>query len=386
MGVPQSQAGRRVLHVMESTIGGTRRHITDVSLGLAASGLDVHIAVSAVRQPEFREDFQRLEAAGVRVHELAMERAIRPGLDARHVVALRRLMRWLKPEIVHTHSSKAGVLGRVASRMAGKAHRVHTPHTMAFLFADMFSARKRSVFRAIEARLARITDRVIAVSDSEARTFVESGVVDPGKVRVVPNGIDPEPFLDALPADLTELGLDPERVTWAVVGLLNVAKGHDLALEALASPGNEQAQLLFAGHGALRAELEARAGALGVADRVAFLGFRRDVPALLAASDGLLLPSRWEGMPYIVLEAMAAALPVVATPVDGALDLVVDGRTGWLASEVSAEALAGALRAGQAAGSAARAELGAAGRARLLERYCVGHMIDGLLDVYAELP
>jgi glycosyltransferase involved in cell wall biosynthesis len=136
----------------------------------------------------------------------------------------------------------------------------------------------------------------------------------------------------------------------------------------------------------LRAELEARAGALGVADRVAFLGFRRDVPALLAASDGLLLPSRWEGMPYIVLEAMAAALPVVATPVDGALDLVVDGRTGWLASEVSAEALAGALRAGQAAGSAARAELGAAGRARLLERYCVGHMIDGLLDVYAELP
>jgi glycosyltransferase involved in cell wall biosynthesis len=371
---------------MESTIGGTRRHITDTAKGLAGRGLDVHIVVSAERQPEFREDFARLEAAGVTVHELAMERAIRPGLDARHVVALRRLIRWLRPEIVHTHSSKAGVLGRVAARMAGPAHRVHTPHTMAFLFEDMFSARKRRLFRGIEARLARITERVIAVSESEAATFVESGVVPAEKVRVVANGVDPQPFLDARPVDLGSLGLDPTRVTWAVVGLLNVAKGHELALEALASAGNESAQLLFAGHGALQGELEARSAALGVADRVAFLGFRRDVPALLAAVDGLLLPSRWEGMPYIVLEAMAAGLPIVATPVNGAVDLVVAGRTGWLASEVSAAALARELRAAQLAGASVRASFGAAGRERLLERYCVEHMIDGLLSVYAELP
>ena len=386
MGVPGSQAGRRVLHVMESTIGGTRRHITDVAEGLAQRELDVHIVVSAERQPEFRGDFARLEAAGVTVHELAMQREIRPGLDARHVVALRRLMRWLQPEIVHTHSSKAGVLGRVAARVACRAHRVHTPHTMAFLFEDMFSARKRRIFRSIESRLARMTDRVIAVSESEQRTFVGSGVVDPSKVRVVPNGIDPGPFLDARPIDLSTLGLVPGRTTWAVVGLLNVAKGHDLALEALASLGGDETQLLFAGHGALRAELEARAAALGVAQRVAFLGFRDDVPRLLASCDGLLLPSRWEGMPYIVLEAMAAGLPVVATPVNGAVDLVVAGETGWLAEEVSSSAIASELQAAASAGAQTRAAYGSAGRSRLLERYCTRHMIDGLLSVYAELP
>lgn len=374
-----------MLHVMECTIGGTRRHITDVACGLAARGTELHIVVSAERQPDFREDFAAIAAAGATVHELPMQRAIRPGVDARHVLALRRLLQRLRPDIVHTHSSKAGVLGRVASRLSGIGRRVHTPHTMAFLFEEMFSARKRRVFRGIETRLARSTDRVIAVSESEARTFAASGVVEASKVRVVPNGIDPAAFVGLQAADLAALGLDPQLITWAVVGLLNVAKGHDLALEALAAPGNEHAQLLFAGHGELRSDLEARARSLGVEGRVAFLGFRRDVPQLLAACDGLLLPSRWEGMPYIVLEAMAAGLPVLATPVDGALDLVVDGETGWLASEVSASALALRLREAMLLTHSERGALGAAGRARVLERYCLTHMIDGLEAVYAEL-
>ncbi len=375
----------RLLHVMESTIGGTRRHITDLAMGLAERGVDLHIAVSAERQASFREDFERLSSAGVVVHELAMQRAIRPGVDARHVIALRRLMKWLKPDIVHTHSSKAGVLGRVAARLTGVPFSVHTPHTMAFLFEQMFSPRKRRIFYAIERQLSRKTDRVIAVSESEARTFSSSGVVDAAKIRVVPNGIDPGPFegLSALP--LEQLGLNPELVTWAVVGLLNVAKGQDLALEALAAAGNEQVQLLLAGHGELQAELEAKARALGVEQRVAFLGFRSDVPQLLAASDGLLLPSRWEGMPYIVLEAMAAGLPVLATPVDGALDLVLPGETGWLTEQVSAQALADTLRRASALSPEARAELGAAGRERVLAHFCTQHMIDRLLAVYAEL-
>ncbi|MCB9915492.1 MAG: glycosyltransferase [Planctomycetes bacterium] len=357
-----------MLHVMESTIGGTRRHITDVGHGLARRGWDVHLVVSAERQPEFRADFAGLEAAGAVVHELPMVRELRPGPDARHVWALRGLMRHLRPALVHTHSSKAGALGRTAARLAGVPRRVHTPHTLAFLFEGMFGPRKRRLFHAVEKRLAASTDRLVAVSESEAETFRRSGVVDPAKVRVVPNGIDPAPFEGAAPHALAELGLDPARVTFAVVGLLNVAKGHDLALDALAAPGNEAAQLLFAGHGALEGELRARAAALGVAQRVAFLGFRADVPRLLASADALLLPSRWEGMPYIVLEAMAAGLPVLATPVDGAKDLVRDGATGWLAGAVDARALALRLRDALDAGPEARRALGARGRERLRAR------------------
>jgi glycosyltransferase involved in cell wall biosynthesis len=375
----------RVLHIMEATIGGARRHITDVASGLAGRGVDLHLVVSAERQSDFRHDFEALTAAGAVVHELAMQRSVRPWTDTRQVLKLLGLVRRLRPDIVHTHSSKAGVLGRVAATLAGHKRRVHTPHAMAFLFEDMFSARKRRVYYALEKLLSRSCERVIAVSESEARTFRASGVVAPDKVRVVQNGVDPEAFLAAEPLCVASLGLDPARPTWAVVGLLNVAKGQDLALEALAAPSCEGLQLIFAGHGALEAELKAQARRLGLEQRVAFLGFRRDVARLLASAAGLCLPSRWEGMPYIVLEAMAAGLPVVALPVDGARDLVIEGRTGWVAPEISSEALARTLARACACSDEELRALGAAGRVRVLEHFTLEHMLDSLQAVYAEL-
>ncbi len=373
----------RVLQVMECTIGGTRRHLTDVARGLAARGVETHLAVSAERQPDFRETLAELAAEGCVVHEVPMLRAIRPRTDARHLARLKALLREVRPDVVHTHSSKAGVLGRLASLSTGIGRRVHTPHTMAFLFRDMFGPLKRGLFFRIERGLARATDALVAVSESEARTFAASGVVDPARVRVVPNGIDPAPYAHATPADLAALGLDPARPTAAVVGLLNVAKGQDLALEALAR--HPALQLLLVGHGETEPELRDLAARLGVGGRVAFAGFRRDVPALLAAADLLLLPSRWEGMPYIVLEAMASGLPVAATPVDGARDLVEDGVTGWLAPDASADGVAAVLARALAASPAERAALGAAGRARVRERYTADAMVEGLLALYAEV-
>src|SRR6185295_10776639 len=123
---------------------------------------------------------------------------------------------------------------------------------------------------------------------------------------------------------------------------------------------------------------------LGVNDRVCFLGHRDDAPALVAMADFTLLPSRWEGMPYIVLESMAAARPVVATPVDGARDIVVDGKTGFLAREISTAALAEAVRSLLALSVPQRATMGAAGRERVLSRWTVDRMVDGMIAVYAE--
>ncbi|MEM9381309.1 MAG: glycosyltransferase, partial [Planctomycetota bacterium] len=162
-----------------------------------------------------------------------------------------------------------------------------------------------------------------------------------------------------------------------------VLAAEGLEVEALAAEGLEVLQILFVGPGDTGALVE-RARRLGVDRRVAFVGPRDDVPAVLAAADLLLLPSRWEGMPYVVLEAMAASLPVVATPVDGARDLVADGETGYLARAIDPDAIADALRRATLAGDARRRALGAAGRRRMEEGYTVEAMVAGLDAVYAE--
>ncbi len=375
----------RVLHVMEATIGGTQRHITDVARGQRDQGLEVHLVVSAERQPAFREELDRLRGAGVGVVELPMVRAVRPLLDWRHGRRIRSRIRELRPEVVHTHSSKAGVLGRRAALAEGVPAVVHTPHTFSFLFQAEFGALKRRLFRAIEARLARRTGAVIAVSATEGETFRRSGVVPPERIRVVPNGIDPAPWEAASPAERRALGV-PEGVPVALVaGLLHVAKGQDLALRALARCARADLHLLIAGEGGMRAELEQLARSLGIADRAHFLGFRRDVPSLMAAADFLLLPSRWEGMPYVVMEAMAAGRAVLASRVDGAVDLVRDGESGLLVGVDSVEELGAALDRMAGMDERERARMGAAGRARLRGSFTATEMVRGLIEVYREV-
>lgn len=370
-----------VLHVMECAIGGTRRHLVDVARGQRRAGHEVHVVASTLRDPGFPPDLEALEEEGVHVTRLDMVREVRPRLDRRHGRALKALLREVRPDVVHTHSSKAGVLGRHASLATGVGARVHTPHTFAFLFEELFGPWKRRLYRAIERHYAARTDLLVAVSPSEAETFRASGVVPADRLRTVPNGIDPTPFLDAVPADLPALGLDPTRPVAALVGLIYAAKGQDLALRALRDVAD--LQLLVVGPGD-RSGVESLAAELGLSGRVAFTGPRDDVPALLAASDLLVLPSRWEGMPYVVIEAMAAGLPVVAHPVDGARDLVVHGETGFLTSAVGAEPLRDALGELLALPAERRDALGAAGRERVLEHFTVGSMIEGLTAVYGE--
>ena len=372
-----------VLHVMEATIGGTRRHLVDVARGQREAGHRVSLVVSTLRDPGFCADLEALEGIGVEVIRVPMVRAIRPARDLVHLRRIKGTLEETRPDIVHTHSSKAGVLGRRASLSTGIGARVHTPHTFAFLFDALFSRTKRALFRSIERGLARSTHRMVAVSASEAERMSVSGVVDPGIVRVVPNGIDPARVAGAAPLDLREVGLDPDLACAAVVGLVYDAKGQDLAVEALARPGLTGLQLLCVGPGDAGA-LEARAEALGVARRVAFTGARDDVPRVLAAADFLLLPSRWEAMPYVVLEAMAASRAVVATPVDGARDLVEDERTGFLARSSSVDAVADAMERALLAGSGRRADLGRAGRERLDASFSIAAMVAGLDAVYEE--
>ncbi len=374
----------RVLHVMECTIGGTRRHITDVARGQNARGVEVHLAVSAERQPSFRDDLARLSEEGVGVLELPMVREVRPWLDAAHARALARHLRALRPDIVHAHSSKGGVLGRWASISTGIGRRVLSPHVFAFLHTR-FGPLSRAAYRTVETWLGKRTDRVVAVSSSEGESIRGSGVVPPERVRVVPNGIDPAPFEAALPVDRAALTTPSDVPLAVLIGLVYEAKGQDLALEALRRPGCEELHLWIAGEGPLRARLEERARATGVADRVRFLGWRDDVPALLAAADFLVLPSRWEALPYVVMEAMASRRPVVAARVGGVRELLQDGRAGFDCAVGDVDDLAAALSRMIALGPQARAAMSERGRAWVEERFSVDAMVSGLVDVYGEV-
>ncbi len=369
---------------MECTIGGTRRHLVDVARGQLERGHQIALAVSCEREPRFRRDLEELARLGARVFEIPMLRTISPLRDARHMRDLRASLREFEPEIVHTHSSKAGVLGRVASLLEGRGTRVHTPHTFAFLFSAEFGWAKRSLFRRIEAGLARKTSRIIAVSEGEAQTFRGSGVVAPEQVRVVRNGIDPTAWLVARPADRAALGIPADAPLILVAGLLHVAKGQDLAVEALARPGLERAHLLALGGGPLRAKLESLSAKLGVRERVHMPGWSDEVPAWMAACDVVLLPSRWEAMPYVVLEGMACARPVVATSVDGAREMIVEGLHGALCEIGNSDSIASALLRVLDGGPAKRGEMGRKARERLLAEGTAVRMVEQLLEVYRQ--
>ncbi len=375
----------RVLHVMEAMIGGTRRHLVDLARGEQRAGLDVHVAGATLRTPDVTRDLDLLATEGIGVTRIQMQRSVAPASDRRHVHELRALLRHLRPDIVHTHSSKAGALGRWASWREGLGARVHTPHVFSFLFVGMFGTGPRAGYRLIERWLAERTARVIAVGEDEAATIRASGVVPQARLRVVTNGLDPRPFQTAPAADRARLGFSPDVPLLLCAGQFNHAKGQDLLIDAIAQTGLEHVQLALAGEGELQTALEARVAALGLGRRVRFLGVRDDMPALLAAADLYVLPSRWEGMPYVVLEAMATGRPVVATPVDGARELLRDGRCGRLTAAIAPGALADALRELLDRPRAERDAMGRAGAVRVVRDYPVERMVARTIDVYREL-
>ena len=380
----------RVLQVMECTIGGTRRHLHDLVHGLLGRGVAVTVACAARRDPRMREDMAGMAAAGARVHELPMVRPISPVRDAWHATRLAGLLAGRGFDVVHTHSSKAGALGRAAALLASGGVRIHTPHTYAFSFQGGAgqggeSAGPRGLILGTERLLARVTDRVIHVSASERDEGAALRVVPPGRQRVVHNGIDPGRFAapsggDALRA---ELGIPAAARVVGAVGLLNDAKGHDLLVDALARLPDD-VHLLIVGHGEREAALREQAARLGLSARVHLAGWRDDVSAAHSAMDVFALPSRWEGLPYSLLEAMAAGVPSVASDVNGSRDILAcEPPAGLLVPREDSAALAAALQR-LLDDRALAARLAAAGTARVAAEFTLDAMIERTLQVYRE--
>jgi len=378
----------RVLHLLEATVGGTREHVLQICRHLDRRTFDVTLLCSTLRDPRFVEDVRALRGSGIPVIVVPMPRRISPLRDLVAFVRILAHVRGRGFDIVHTHSSKAGFLGRLAAWMAGTRRIVHTPHV--FYFQAPVGRASGTFFRALEWLAARVTTRIVAVSESQRRIAIRSGVATPAQVVVIENGTEiprPTPAADRL-AKRAELGIGRNDRLVGMAARLAPQKGceHYLrvarrVLDTCATGRGPRVRFLLAGDGELAPRLRRLAADLDLGEDFVFLGPRDDLPAIYPLLDVFVLTSLWEGLPYAVLEAMAAGKPVVATRVPGTTDVVQDGVTGYLVppghEEAAAERVVALLTNRQF-----REIMGARGRQLVQERFTRDRFIRRLEDLY----
>jgi len=268
-------------------------------------------------------------ASGVEVHFMdALRRDVSPWHDAAALVSLTKQLRRIGPAIVHTHSSKAGILGRWAARLAGVPHIVHTIHGYGFHPGQ--SRLTRWAWVTLERLAGRCTTAFIAVSRANLNEGVALGLFPAGRASLIHSGIAIGDFSG--PLDRHDEAARPATV--GMVACLKAQKAPldfvQVASRVAALCGRDKVRFVLVGDGVLRPQVERAIRDEGMEDRVELAGWRRDVPAAMKRFDLLLHTSRWEGLPRVFPEAMATGLPIVATNVDGAPEAIEDGATGYL--------------------------------------------------------
>jgi glycosyltransferase involved in cell wall biosynthesis len=314
---------------------------------------------------------------------------LRPHQDLRALGSLVRAVRHLRPDIVHTHTAKAGMLGRLAAVLAGGARPaiVHTYH--GHVLEGYFDPLRTATYRAIERRLAGASDTLVGVSTATVDDLVRLGIAPRPKFRVIPVGLDLEPFLSASPdagrAFRREAEASADDVLMTFVGRLVAIKRVDLLLRVVtrARQLGAPVRLAVVGDGPLRPSLERLAAELGVREHVYFAGYRAEMVAVTAAAEIAVLSSDNEGTPVSLIEAAAAGKPAVATIVGGVPD-VVTRETGLLAPRGDAERLANGIVT-LAGDPALRATMGAQARRRVAQRFSAERLVRDIDSLYSEL-
>lgn len=265
--------------------------------------------------------------------EPALLRQISPLNDLRVMIRLVRFLRRGNYTIVHTNSSKAGILGRIAAKLASIPHIVHTVH--GWSFHEHMSPLVRWTYILLERLTARFTDALIVVAKPDIEKGLRAGIGRPAQYHLIRSAIQLDEF-DPAHADRNavrrELGFPPDALVLGNVGRFSTQKN---PLDWVRIAGKVARQLpnchfLLVGDGPLRAEVEAALGTEGIADRTLLTGLRRDVPQLIGAMDVFLLTSLWEGLPRVIPQAMSMQVPIVANRADGTAEAITHGETGYL--------------------------------------------------------
>jgi glycosyltransferase involved in cell wall biosynthesis len=370
-------------------LGGPAYHVSVLSSRLDPERYETVLVAGRVgRDEESLTDLA--ERSGVHLTQLeALAPEIHPRADARAFVQLRRIMTSFRPDIVHTHTAKAGMLGRSAAAISRpRPVIVHTFH--GHVLEGYFGPAQNAFYRGLERGLARVSDCLIGVSNQTVDDLVRLRIAPRHRFRVIPLGLNLAPFLgieEGTRGDefRQEIGVDADEVLVGYVGRLEPIKRLDVALRAVAHGIELGAPLVLAvvGGGSRLEQLRRLAGDLGIADRVRFVGFRRDLERILSGIDIALLTSDNEGTPVFLIEAAAAGRPAVATSVGGVPEIVVP-ETGELASPGDHRRL-GELLAHLSADSELRRQMGAAARMRVRERFASDRLVGDIDALYAEL-
>lgn len=341
----------RVAYLITSSgLGGAELEVRDLALAFRRRGWDAGVISMLELGPPFTE----LGSAGIRTASLDMTRGI---ADPRALARLRTLLREWRPDVLHAHMVHANLLARVSRLFARTPVLVSTIHNQ-----DEGPQWRYWAYRAT----ARLSDVTTAVSAAAVETAVRRGAARSGRIILVPNGLDTTRFRpDTVAREQTRraLGLTDE-FAWLAVGRLVEAKDHPTLIAAFrrALDDHPEARLLIAGTGPLEQAVAADIRRSGVTETAALLGLRPDIAALMQAADGFVLSSAWEGLPMVLLEAAASALPIVATDVGGSREAVIDGISGYVVPPRDSLTLGRQMGTVMSMSPRARAEMGSAGR------------------------
>lgn len=369
----------RVCHIFKITgVSGSENHLLTLASHFDRSRCRLTFCLLVEREPDLSAYVAALEAVGVEVVRFP----IRADLDPLLLWQLVCFLRVQRPDVVHTHLIHGDLYGTLAARLAGVPFVVSSKHN-----DDVF--RQQGFYVWLDRMLARRQNRIITISHHLKRFYVKVEGLPPGKIVTVHYGLAPGAFLRDTNDGANvraEWGVPTDAPLAGVVGRLTEQKGHTYLLDAFAEVirALPSACLLVVGDGELRSALERQATRLGLHGNVTFTGRREDVPRIMMALDVLVMPSLWEGFGLVLLEAMAAGKPVVASRVGAIPEIVADGETGLLVPPRDPESLARALLA-VLYDPAQAGEMGWRGRQRLEQQFGVVRMVEQMQALYEGL-
>ncbi|MFN8607714.1 MAG: glycosyltransferase family 4 protein [Vulcanimicrobiota bacterium] len=330
---------------------------------------------------DFQQFQEELADHTDRMFQVKTPRQIQPVQDLRALSQLLRVIRLYRPQILHSHTSKAGFLARLAGRLCEVPLVIHTIHELPQNATR--SRLKKSLYRGMEKLAAGWCDHLITVSRVNQRQILDEGICRPEKLSLIPGGLALENYAARGPAPWN---LPPDAIVMGMAGRLEPAKGHSDLLLAMSRllPRNPRLHLVIMGTGHLRGQLERQAWELGLHGRVHFLGWVEDLISAMAALDLFVLSSHYEGLGVVLLEALALGRPVVSTRVGGTQDIIEDGVTGLFAPAHDPAGLAEAIqRLLDDPDLAAR--LAAAGQQKVKNHYSAREADQKVMDLYLKL-
>jgi glycosyltransferase involved in cell wall biosynthesis len=380
----------RIVHLITRLIlGGAQENTVLSCQGLARRGHEVTLAFGPIYGPEGSLLDQARRGGYACVELPAMRRAVNPWSDWQCYRQCRGLIRRLEPDVVHTHSSKAGIVGRAAAWAEGTPAVVHTIHGLPF--HPRQNALANRMYVAAERWAARRCHAIVSVAEAMTRQALAAGVGRAEQYSTIHSGMEVEPFLDDSidrAAVRRSLGLRDEWIVLGTAARLAELKGHDDLLEALGPMlrARQELRLLWVGDGWLRPRLERRIAAMGLADRIVITGMRppEQMPGLMRAMDVLIHPSYREGLARALPQALLCGVPAISYDSDGASEVCIHGQTGRLVPTGDRNELADAVRWMLEHRSEWKA-MGLAGRALCRKRFAAATMVEGLEALYQRL-